>query len=106
MLNSQTAVLERNTTFSGDFATEPFEAGWASEARWFFQVLSTDGSPQVELATQVSPDGGVRRVEVDPGEAVGELISWPVCDFGNWLRIRGSVAGGSVKVRIYLALKG
>lgn len=106
MLNSQTAVLERNTTFSGDFATEPFEAGWASEARWFFQVLSTDGSPQVELATQVSPDG-LTWVDLDPpNTAVGELISWPVCDFGNWLRIRGSVAGGSVKVRIYLALKG
>lgn len=106
MLNSQTAVLERNTTFSGDFATEPFEAGWASEARWFFQVLSTDGSPQVELATQVSPDG-LTWVDLDPpNTAVGELISWPVRDFGNWLRIRGSVAGGSVKVRIYLALKG
>ena len=105
MLQSQTAILERNVTLSGDFATEPFETGWAREARWFFQVLSTDGDPTVELITQVSPDG-LTWVDLEPPhQASGELTSWPVREFGHWLRVRGTVAPGSVKVRIYLALK-
>lgn len=105
MLQSQTAILERNTTFSGDFATEPFETGWAREARWFVQVLSTDGDPDVQLTTQVSPDG-LTWVDLDePHHLSGELTSWKVQEFGHWLRIRGTVDPGSVKVRIYLALK-
>ncbi len=105
MLQSQTAILERNVTLSGDFATEPFETGWAREARWFFQVLTSDGAPQVELATQVSPDGLTWVDLEEVHQTTGELTSWPVREFGHWLRIRGSVASGSVKVRIYVALK-
>ena len=105
MLQSQTAILERNTTFAADFATEPFETGWAREARWFFQVLSSDDDPQVELTTQVSPDGLTWVDLDDPIRADDGTTSWPVREFGHWLRIRGSVTGGSVKVRIYLALK-
>lgn len=107
MRNSQTAVLERNTTFDGTFATEPFETGWAREARWFFQVLDRTGAPRVELRTQVSPDG-LNWVDLDdrPRSADDDLTSWAVQEFGHWLRVRGTVAGGAVKVRIYLALKG
>ncbi|SEE30175.1 hypothetical protein [Ruania alba] len=105
MLQSQTAILERNTTFSGDFATEPFETGWTREARWFFQILSTEGEPQVDLTTQVSPDGLTWVDLDDPRQASGELTTWPVREYGHWLRIRGTMTGGSVKVRIYLALK-
>jgi len=108
MLQSQTAVLERNTVFSGDFATEPFEVAWAREARWYLQILERTGSPKVGLVTQVSPDG-LNWVDLD-GSAVqagsGPLTTWPVSEFGHWLRVRGSVSeGASVKVRIYLALK-
>ena len=55
---SFTAVLERNATFEGDFETEPYEVGWASEARWFVRVLAAEGAG-VSLActAQVSPDG-------------------------------------------------
>ena len=105
MLQSQTAILERTVTLSGDFATEPFETGWAREARWFFQVLTTDGDPQIALTTQVSPDGLTWADLEDVPQPTGELTTWPVREFGHWLRIRGSVTGGSVKVRIYLALK-
>lgn len=105
MLQSQTAILERNVTLSGDFATEPFETGWAREARWFFQVLASDGDPRVELSTQVSPDG-LTWVDLDQThQPTGALTSWTVREFGHWLRVRGTVTSGSVKVRIYLALK-
>lgn len=109
MRQSQTAVLERNTTLTGEFATEPYEAAWAGEARWFVQVLErSSDDAELALTTQISPDGitwcdhdgGTRRTE-------GELTSWALREFGQWLRVRGAVtpAGAQVKVRIYLAVK-
>jgi hypothetical protein len=110
MRQSQTAVLERNTVLSGEFFTEPFEVAWAREARWYFQVLERTGNPEISIATQLSPDGltwiDLDSTEVRPGDA--PMTSWAVTEFGHWLRLRGSVDGdgASVKVRIYLALKG
>lgn len=111
MRNSYTGVLERNTMLRGEFATEPFEAAWAGEARWFVQVLDTDGAtPQAHLdaVTQVSPDGLTWcDLETDTVHGTnGEgLLSWQVTGFGGWLRLRGRAAESGVKVRIYLALK-
>jgi hypothetical protein len=110
MRQSQTAVLERYTLLQGAFVTEPYEAAWAGEARWFVRVLSSsEVDTHVELRTQVSPDG---LHWCDTGEdsklAVGEgLVSWPVREFGQWLRLAGTVRGddASVKVMIYLTLK-
>lgn len=109
MLQSQTAVLEKNATLRGEFATEPFETAWAREARWFFQVLQTTGSPAVTLTTQVSPDGltWIDLADTECAADTGGLTTWPVREFGHWLRIRGTVSDptASVKVRVYLALK-
>ncbi|MFI1869520.1 hypothetical protein [Streptomyces jumonjinensis] len=120
MRQSFTAVIERNATLTGEFTTEPYEAAWAREARWFVRVLGASGrSPRILVRTQISPDGlhwcdldGPER-SVAPGE--GPLHSWSTADFGGWLRLRGTVvddapgdpADGSpsVKVLIYLALK-
>lgn len=117
MRQSFTAVIERNATLAGDFATEPYEAAWAREARWFVRVLdSAGGSPRLVARTQISPDGlhwcdldGVDHA-VTPGAA--QTFSWPAAEFGGWLRLRGTVAdengadaAASVKVLIYLALK-
>lgn len=107
MLQSQTAVLERNTTFTTDFASEPFEVAWAREARWYFQVL--EGGDSITLFTQVSPDG-INWVDLPEEPVVSEgtgMTTWPVREFGHWLRIRGtfSSATGRAKVRVYLALK-
>jgi hypothetical protein len=110
MRQSQTAVLERNTTFRSDFETEPFEVGWAIEARWFVQVLRCGGEDAaLELRTQISPDGitwcdedGTCHETREPG-----LISWPVREFGQWLRIRAQLRGAdaSFQLRIYLVVK-
>lgn len=110
MLQSQTAVLERNTLVSGSFVTEPFEVGWASEARWFFQALESSDDSQVFLMTQVSPDG-ITWTDLNDslisGKA-GSLLTWPAREFGHWLRIRGTIENqdASMRVLIYLALKG
>lgn len=111
MQQSLTAVIERNTVFETDFATEPYEAGWAGEARWFVRVMKTAGeNSELVLYPQISPDGlfwcdeGSQPLVVkNPG-----LYSFPLRDFGNWLRLRGAVSGelASFKVIITLTLKG
>ncbi len=111
MQQSLTAVVERNVMFDAVFATEPYEAGWANEARWFVRVLEAAGEgAELLLHPQISPDGlfwcdegSAPLVAHGPG-----LYSCALRDFGAWLRLRGEVHGqsASFKVVIALALKG
>lgn len=110
MRQSLTAVIERNATLSEAFTTEPYEAGWASEARWFVRTDTLTGDQAlVEFTTQISPDGLIWCDWEGPALEVSEegLMTLPVREFGNWLRLRGAVKGteSSAKVTIYLALK-
>jgi hypothetical protein len=112
---SLSVVLERNSILSGAFATEPYEAAWASEARWFVRVLEIRGSPaRLQATTQISPDGlhwcdldDERLCLSEPG-----LVSRPVREFGGWLRLNGDITSDNgsteevqAKVLIYLVLK-
>lgn len=107
MKHSQTAVIERGEDFDGAFATEPYEAPWANEARFFVQRLDGGSADPVELVTQISPDGltWCDAENVKPVTLNGDLVSWSVREFGMWLRLRGEVAGKPVRLRIYLACK-
>ena len=106
---SFTAVLEKGSTFESDFATEPYEAGWAREARWFLQVLRGDVGTCISAVPQVSPDGAVW---CDSGsesmllQGTG-MASMGLRDFGSWLRLRVEFSGkpAPVTVLIHLALK-
>jgi len=105
---SFTAVLERNAVLNGNFETEPYEAGWASEARFFIRILEIDSTQSsLIVVPQISPDG---LIWCDYGpdsyrmQKTG-LYSFLVTGFGQWLRLRGNSGGGGVKVMIYLALK-
>lgn len=112
---SFTAVLERNSTFQADFTTEPYEAGWASEARWFVRVLHSSGSDiELTLTPQISPDGmiwcdeGSAPMRIRPTQDKPPfLYSLGQTHFGQWLRLRGELSGAeaSITVIIYLALK-
>ena len=106
---SFTAVLEKNTTFRSDFETEPYEVGWASEARWFVNALEVIGDTALSVTPQVSPDGlhwcdeGSGPTWIHrPG-----LASIPLVNFGSWLRLKGRIRGqpGEVRIVVYLALK-
>ena len=110
MRQVHTAVLERFGTFSGDFATEPYEAGWAEEAIFFIRVDAVEGAtPALTGKVQISPDGiawvdeGITLPAVThPGVAFTR-----VRHFGNWLRLACQVSGGQARFRgmIYLCLK-
>jgi hypothetical protein len=112
MQQSLSVVLERNTRLTGDFTTEPYEAAWAREARWFIRVLEMDGAaPRLDAVTQISPDGlhwcDLDECRVNLGEP--GLVSWPAREFGGWLRLKGTVSSdageAAARVLIYLALK-
>lgn len=110
MRNSMTAVIEQSNTFAADFVTEPYEVAWASEARWFIRLLDWDGElTSLDITPQISPDGLVWCDEGSESLRVTEktLYSFPLREFGHWLRVRGTLEGEdlSVKLLIYLALK-
>lgn len=121
---SFTAVVERNTTFAESFITEPYETGWAKEARWFVRVLGLSPGARLSLLTQLSPDGLFWCDAEGPGltiAAPGTYTLGTPGNFGHWLALKGELTqaaaeaeGGDglaeageprVKLIIYLALK-
>ncbi len=84
---SFTAVLEKNSTFTTDFATEPYETGWAIEARWFVRILEISGeNVELTLSPQISADGLFWCDEgSDPLKmSAACLASIPLVNFGHW----------------------
>jgi hypothetical protein len=54
---SQTAVIARNERWSGAAATEPYEAGWATEAVIFIRALADAPGLAGMAHVEISPDG-------------------------------------------------
>lgn len=112
MRESHTAVIERNVTWQGAFATEPYEVAWAGEAIFFVRVLARTNPPDYLAAhVQISPDGihwcnegevlHLPMLDID-----GDLAFCRVNHFGGWLRLVGEVPeGAAVTVIAYLVLK-
>ena len=105
--NSHTAVLERNVTFTDVLATEPYEVAWSSEARVFVRTLDLSG--HIEASAEISPDGLFWIPEGTPPVTLAQsgLLSFPLRDYGHWLRVVVRVTGEtpSARVIVYLALK-
>ncbi len=102
---SVNAVIERNVVWKGPFETEPYEAGWASEALFFVRSLE-GGAEDAVARVQVTPDG---MHWCDEGTtfalpAAGETTFCRVVKFGNWLRLVGST-DKPVTVLVTLSLK-
>jgi hypothetical protein len=98
----QTAFLQDPTAVSGEFVTDPYEAGWASEAIAFIYVRSVPDRAradraQLEAWAEVSADG-LRWVA---DETAFAPITAPggyrlrVTHFGNWLRLAGRASGAT-----------
>jgi hypothetical protein len=103
-----TVVVGRNERWSGEAATEPYEAGWAREAVIFVRALKEPRGPQPMARVEISPDG-IRWV--DEGTQVpmpiqrDEIAVLRVKHFGNWLRIAADYSTGAectVLVTIHL----
>jgi hypothetical protein len=110
MNESYTAVVARNDDWIGDWASEPYETAWASEAIFFVRVLKAQGeATTVSARVQMSPDGmhwvdEGSRLEIPAREGICAV---KVSHFGGWLRLTGRTPeGSSLRVMAYLALKG
>jgi hypothetical protein len=110
MNESYTAVIARNDDWSGEWATEPYEAAWANEAIFFVRVLKFSGDARtVSARVQFSPDG-MHWVDEGSRLEIPVLVGTTavkVAHFGGWLRLVGRTPDGSnLRVMAYLALKG
>jgi hypothetical protein len=102
---STNAVIERNIVWKGAFQTEPYEAGWASEAVFFVRSLE-GGAKGATARVQITPDG---MHWCDEGTSfalpdAGETTFCRVTKFGNWLRLVGST-DEQITVLVTLSLK-
>lgn len=110
MRESTTAVIVRGENWEGSFTSEPFEAGWATEAVFFLRLLKRNGDPAgAEMFVDISPDGmnWVRegaRITI-PGN-LEEVGFAKVGHFGNWLRVSGKMpASATCQALVTLHLK-
>ena len=66
MRTSTSAIVARNETWSGNAATEPYEAGWAKEAIIFVRSLKTPQGPHCTARVEISPDGPIAPIVCTP----------------------------------------
>ncbi|CAH1694674.1 conserved hypothetical protein [Hyphomicrobiales bacterium] len=113
MKRSFTAVIEQGNTYDSHFETEPYEAGWATEARWFVRIQdAADDAGAVLIRPEISPDGLLWLADEGPTQRIeakaGEAITFVQREFGNWLRLKVGFekkSERSAKFLIYLVLK-
>lgn len=104
-----TVVLDTFHDLRDGYATEPYEAAWASEAIFYFRVDEVrPGAGPLELTVEISPDGMAWVEEggtltLDPTKPLSFV---KVTHFGGWLRLRHtSGPADAVTATIYLVLK-
>ena len=106
---SHTSALELGTTWEGDYATEPQECAWATEALFFIRVLEGGAPAAAAAQVEIGPDGihwcpeGTRvPIPAEPGATACARVR----EFGGWLRLTGSLPRGtSLQVLVHLVLK-
>ena len=101
------AHLEIKKTFTEDFATHPYEAGWASEAIFFVMIEDVSGENSLfQASVQISLDG-IHWVDegstLQPVDAKG-LYFIRVSHFGNWLRLDCRITGTNPAFRLNLQI--
>ena len=106
---SYTATIERNVRWQGEFASEPYEAAWASEAIFFVRALDVRPGFSGTAAVQISADG-IHWVDegttFDLPKTKDQLSFCKVSHFGGFLRLCGKLGGDTtITVIVSLALK-
>jgi len=100
------AVVERNVVWAGEYASEPYECGWAREAIFFIRSLK--GGSSTTCRVQISADG-IRWCDegncFELPKNTDETTLCRVKHFGNWLRIAGDTGKDEVTVLVTLSMK-
>jgi len=106
---SLTAIVARNENWSGESATEPYEAGWAKEAIVFVRALKAPVGPLAKVRVEISADGMhwcAEGSEFDLPAAKDAVTFQRLSHFGNFLRIAATLPTGSqITVLVALHLK-
>jgi len=106
---SHSAVIARNERWEGTAATEPYEAGWASEAIVFVRALSLTGGGPATARVQISPDGmhwADEGTYFELPHAPDGVTFARLRDFGNWIRIMAELPEGhAITVLVTISLK-
>jgi hypothetical protein len=113
---NHTAVIARNERWTGVAATEPYEAGWATEAVVFVRALAIERGRDV--AADVLPPTARVQISADGMRWIDEGTTFPmpqsteqdtcarVAHFGNWLRVETELpADMTMKVLVTVHLK-
>ncbi|ASW09819.1 MULTISPECIES: hypothetical protein [unclassified Rhizobium] len=93
-----TAIIARNERWSGEAASEPYEAGWAREAVFFLRALKAPIGRPGKAFVEISPDGmrWVREgTEFDMPSEIDGLAAARIAHFGNWLRVAARFEDGA-----------
>lgn len=107
---STSAIVARNSEWSGLNHSEPYEAGWAAEAIVFVRALKAPRGEPGRAHVEISADGmtWVRDgTSFDlPGEKDAVTFA-RVVHFGTWLRIAAEIPDHSTQtLLVTLHLKG
>jgi hypothetical protein len=108
MRQFMTAVLETFRELDASHTTEPYEAGWATEAMFFVRIHEASEPLAMKASAQISVDGlsWVDEGAVERQFATGMDTIVRVRHFGGWLRLALEVAPGNrSKASIWLVLK-
>ncbi len=104
-----TAVVARNEVWTGDCATEPYEAGWAREAIFFVRTLKPPKGSITKAWVEISADGMNWAPEgsvFDMPAAKDAVTFQRLTHFGNFLRVTAPLPEGSeLVVPVSLHLK-
>ena len=111
-----TAVIARNERWTGIAATEPYEAGWATEAVIFVRALAIERGP--DAGADVLPPTARVQISADGMRWIDEGTTLPmpqsteqdscarITHFGNWLRMVTELpADVAMKVLVTVHLK-
>ncbi|GLI26436.1 hypothetical protein ARHIZOSPH14_06780 [Agromyces rhizosphaerae] len=108
MHTTNTSVLTRRVWIRSDYATLPYEAGWATEAVFFTQVEGEH--PDLTITTDISPDGinWIARGEPRTLGSDQSIAESSLTTFGNWVRLRveGASEDQPARILVHVNLKG
>lgn len=93
-----TAIVARNEKWSGEAASEPYEAGWAREAIIFVRALRSPVGRAPTAWVEISPDGmhWVREgTSLEMPAAKDGVAAARLGHFGNWLRLTARFEEGA-----------
>ena len=104
-----TAVIARNESWTGETATEPYEAGWAREAIVFVRALKAPKGRLPKARIEISADGMhwcPEGSEFDLPAAKDAVTFQRLSHFGNFLRVAATLPDGAeITVLVTLHLK-